>query len=251
MQNLIIKLLKLVRRHVNLSIDPHNKPYFGPILAACQVDLYRQSIMQNLINEELRNAGPSYKILEIGSWAGQSTIIWATTCKEVKKGMVFVIDHWQSSKNEPEIMKQAAKDNMIFSLFLYNIEASGVKDYIVILKGSSDIIAEILKPETFDFIYIDGDHAYSQFKKDLLNYMNILKINGILCGDDLELCQSDIDISNAKVQCEEDYILDPITQKRFHPGVTLGIGEILGDVSTKEGFWAMRKVENGWEKVVL
>ncbi len=192
-----------------------------------------------------------YKILEIGSWAGQSAILWATACKKNDKGMVFVIDTWQASENAPKGMKRGVKNNRIFNLFLHNIESSGVNDYIIPIKGSSDTIAEILKPNSFDFIYIDGDHRYTQCKKDLLNYMKVLKINGIISGDDLELHPNEIDIINAKNRCEEDYILDPKTQINFHPGVAIAINEVFGDVSMKNGFWAMRKVKDGWESVVL
>lgn len=226
--------------------------YFGPIFKAGQVWPERAPIMQDLINKELENSSnPLFKILEIGSWAGQSTILWATACKRKNKGIVYCIDTWTSSSNAPEIMKRAVKNNRIFNLFLYNIEVSGLKSCIVPLKGSSNIIAEILKPETFDFVYIDGDHAYTQFKKDLLNYMKFVKINGIICGDDLELNLDDVDVVNAKKYCESDYILDPKTKIFFHPGIALGIKEVFGSVSVRNGFWAIRKTKDGWVSIIL
>lgn len=227
------------------------RPYFGPYLCAEQLWPNRYPTMSQLINQELMMASSSYKILEIGSWAGQSAILWASVCKGKKKGKVFVIDTWESSDNVSEAMKQAVKKNKIFKLFLHNIEASGVKDYIVPIKGSSDTVADILKPETFDFVYIDGDHAYTQFKKDLLNYMKVVKINGVICGDDLELHPNGIDILNAKKHCEDDYIFDPRFKKYFHPGIALGINEVFGNVSMKNGFWAIRRVKSGWKPVNL
>lgn len=191
------------------------RPYFGPSLCAGQVWSTRYPVMRKLINKELENANSSYKILEIGTWAGHSATLWASACKEKNKGIVFCIDTWGASDNAPETMKRVVKKNMIFKLFLHNLETGGLKDYIVPIKGSSDTIAEILQPNTFNFVYIDGDHAYTQFKKDLLNYMKVVKINGIICGDDLEVYPNEIDIANAKRYCEEDFIVDPKSKKVF------------------------------------
>lgn len=269
MENSILKFLeereflyRMARNLYSLFSKPFHKirfefmkwsgrPYFGPYLCARQLWLERYPTMRKLIEQELKMGSSSYKILEIGAWAGQSTILWASVCKENKKGMVFVVDTWGASNNAPKEMLRAIKNNRIFSIFLHNIETSGVRDYIVPIKGSSDVITEILRLEIFDFVYIDGDHAYTQFKKDLLNYMKIVKINGILCGDDLELFSDEIDNLNAKRHCEEDFIFDPKSKKYFHPGITLGIKDVFGNVSMKNGFWAMRRAKDGWETVIL
>lgn len=251
-------------------------PYFGPLFRANQVWPSRYPFMYDLIDRELASSSEiSYKILEIGSWAGSSVVLWASACKKRNKGIVFCMDTWQgpgnlpveahkktlglSPKNSQTLaaletvweMRRAVKNNRIFRLFLHNVEASGLEDYIVPLKGSSDTIAKILKPEVFNFVYIDGDHAYSQFKKDLLNYMPVVKNNGIICGDDLELLPEQVDIENAGKHGEEDWILDPRSNKYFHPGILLGIRDIFGNVSAKNGFWAMRKTQDGWVAVTL
>lgn len=251
-------------------------PYFGPLFRANQVWPSRYPFMYDLIDRELASSSEiSYKILEIGSWAGSSAVLWASACKKRNKGIVFCIDTWQGPTNlsieaykktleffpgdkkisaalkTAQEMKWAIKNNRIFNLFLHNIEASGFKDYIVLLKGSSDIMTEILKLESSDFVYIDGDHAYTQFKKDLLNYGKVVKVNGIICGDDFELDLDVVDVVNAKNHCEEDYIFDPKTKTYFHPGISLGIKEVFGNVSVKNGFWAMRKTQGGWVAVTL
>ena len=37
---------------------------------------------------------------------------------------------------------------------------------------------------TFDFIYIDGLHTYEQIKKDISNYLPLLKPNCLIGGHD-------------------------------------------------------------------
>ena len=230
------------------------RPYFGLLYNSVQICSERYQPMHKLIKHEIAskcNIHTKFKILEIGSWAGQSAILWASVCKENNTGIVFVIDTWMASENAPKAMKRATKDNKIFNLFLHNVAASGMQDYIVPIRGTSDAVAEILKPETFDFVYIDGDHSYTQFSQDLNNYMKVVKVNGIICGDDLELFPHEVDIQHAKQHCDEDFILDKKSQKYFHPGVALGIHEVFENVSMKNGFWAMRKLQDGWETVEI
>lgn len=220
------------------------KPYFGPILNATQCWPKRYPLMRDLIRKELEKENKAYKILEIGSWAGHSTTLWASACKEKKKGKVFCIDTWGGASNTPQLRNKTKK---ILNLFHHNIKTSGVEDYVVSIKGSSDDVAKILCENTFDLVYVDGDHSYTQFKKDLLNYMKFVKAGGIICGDDLELYPNEIDVKNAKKHCEEDFILDPKLKESFHPGIALGVLEVFGNkINMKNGFWYTKK-EKDWD----
>jgi len=132
------------------------------------------------------------------------------------------------------------------------MRTSGLEEYIIQIKASSYTVIDILQPNKFDFVYIDGDHAYAQFKRDLLNYTKVVKIGGIICGDDLEICPDEIDVISAKKYYEEDAIVDPKTKKRFHPSIALSVLEVFGnDISMKNGFWAMRRVKDNWESIIL
>jgi predicted O-methyltransferase YrrM len=237
------------------KIDYHiaiftKRPYFGRLFMANQVWSPRRFYMQQLLESELESAPFFFRVLEVGSWAGSSAILWASCCKKRNKGKVFCIDTWAASQNAPKAAKQTV-NNQIFKLFLHNIGTSGLKDYIVPIQCSSDVMAEILKPALFDFVYVDGDHAYIQCKRDLLNYMPMVKEGGIICGDDLELDAEEADLENAKVHSQEDFIIDPRTKIYFHPGVCLAVKEVFGKVSRKNGFWAMRKTKNGWSGIKL
>jgi predicted O-methyltransferase YrrM len=228
------------------------KAYFGNILCARQIRETRGIYMKRLINQEIaKSKKGEFRVLEIGSWAGESAILWAKVCKENKKGKLFCIDTWGACKNSPRDMKKAVNNDKIFKLFLHNIKASGLKNYIIPIRSSSNDFSALLKPAIFDIIYIDGDHSYTQFKKDLINYMSLVKFGGIICGDDLELQSKDISIEYAKLNKEKDIIFDEKAKKHFHPGITLVVGEIFGEVSTTDGFWAMRRIKTGWEKVII
>ncbi|MEK7072625.1 MAG: class I SAM-dependent methyltransferase [Patescibacteria group bacterium] len=230
-----------------------NKPYFGTYLDACMQPLERLEIMKKLLENELKSESQTYKVLEVGSWGGHSTILWASLCKKYQKGKVYCVDTWMSPENIPEHKKLVAKDKM-FKFFLYNIRASGVENYIIPIRGTSDETAEILKEDEFDFVYIDGDHAYNQVSKDLKNYSKLCKIGGIICGDDLPIMTTRDDLDEFfKKYSEENAARDPLTKINCCPGVFLAIKEFFGNdgVSMKDGFWAVRKSKEGWDKIEL
>ncbi len=226
------------------------QPYLGIVLKSLQnLSIKRITVMESIIEKELKDAESPYRILEIGSWAGQSTMIWGLACKRRGRGKIFCVDTWKGADNV--IWMQNMK-HKILKLFYHNIKASGLEDYVVAINGSSDEIANILRKDSFNFIYIDGDHSYKQFKKDLANYTEFVKVGGILCGDDLDLFPRDVDMVYTKKHCQEDFIDEPNTGKGYHPGIALGIYEVFGDnISMKEGSWAMRKTKDDWENVEL
>jgi predicted O-methyltransferase YrrM len=46
---------------------------------------------------------------------------------------------------------------------------------------------EFIADESFDFIYIDGDHSYKWALHDITNYWAKVKPGGVLCGHDRSL----------------------------------------------------------------
>lgn len=51
----------------------------------------------------------------------------------------------------------------------------------------SSSFAKRLQDETLDFIFIDGDHSYEGFTRDLKNYYCKVKKGGIISGDDITI----------------------------------------------------------------
>lgn len=249
LKSLLIRSLGYMEFRINLLL---NKPYFGRYLSAGQTWNTRKGIMKRLLEDEMsKSKSEDYKILEICSWAGESTVLWDSVCKKFNKGKVFCIDTWRAADNSPKLMKKAVKRDKIMKLFLHNIRVSK-SERIIHIRATSDEVAKILKLNTFDFIYVDGDHSYSQFKRDLINYSKFCKHNGVICGDDLEINPAKVNLNNTKKYSEEDYIKDINTGEFFHPGITLGIIEFFGnDISMLNGFWAMRKLGNKYKKINL
>ncbi len=236
-----------------------NKPYFGNFMLTQQSSPLRYSFMSKLIEAEctIKRSDP-YRILEIGSWAGRSSIVWAESLKRFNEGNgeVFCIDSWENyfeinnrSGLSQRRMKMALSKNMIFPLFLHNMRASGHDNIVFPLKGTSQRLLPTLRRGRFNLVYVDGDHRYSAVKSDLMNSVDLIVDGGILCGDDLDLQGFEIDLEYAKKHLNEDCILDHKQRGMFHPGVTVAVDELFGKVTTYENFWAIRKRGKGWEKM--
>ena len=231
------------------------KPYFGTLMLAGQTWTSRESHMRALIEAEILRKGPQngFNVLEMGTWAGNSAILWANVIKRkgVKDGLVVCVDAWDSYITEGHtagvnkatlIMDRAARREKIFKLFLHNIKTSGHSDTIKPFKGFTREVLRSLRPGFFDLIYVDASHLYSGVLHDLRWALQLVRPGGIICGDDLELQKKDVDVVQTEEHKERDLLICPVTGREYHPGVTLAVAEMFGDrVVCQEGFWYVRR----------
>ncbi|HEU5281038.1 MAG TPA: class I SAM-dependent methyltransferase [Gammaproteobacteria bacterium] len=203
---------------------------------------------------------PNMQILEIGSWVGASALSWGQglALYNNAKGTITCVDAWkpffdrETHKDDVYIsMEQALGTETAYQIFNHNISTLAAGIECQHLRGQSDNILPLLKPESFDVVFIDADHSYTPVKKDILHSLALVKNGGIICGDDLNLQMSQVDPEVTKKQCEADFIKDVKSGRNYHPGVTLAVHEIFGEVSSWGGFWAMKKQGNAWEKISL
>lgn len=233
--------------------------------------MVRHGYMSKLVELECKNKKPyfvpmyigtskgEYFVLEIGSWAGGSTITFAEAIKKFNggRGRVVAVDAWQSfhgpahiEKPSHAIMEKALREGKIFDLFLHNIKTAGYEKTVEVKKGWSRDVLPTLQKDHFDLIFIDGSHFYGDVLEDLKNSAVLLKNNGVMCGDDLELQLNEVDQGNLLENKDNDTLLDTKSGSKYHPGVTLAIGDFFGQtVTCWKGFWAMRKTTEGWEKI--
>lgn len=200
------------------------------------------------------------QILEIGSWVGASALSFAQGLKTYNnaKGTVTCVDAWKPFFNRDtekadyvQKMEMALGTETAYQLFSHNINTLPASITCQHLRGQSENILPILRENTFDIIFIDGDHAYTPVLRDIKNSLALVKDGGVICGDDLNLQLSQVDSENTRKHKEADFIPDPKTGRNHHPGVTVAVGEIFGEVSVWGGFWAMQKRGNAWHKISL
>ena len=199
-------------------------------------------------------------MIRIGSWAGQSSILWAKLFKENKCGKLICIDPWQPYISEHNIgntsnvlrMENALRKNKVFPLFLHNTRSAKVDDFIITIRAKSADELPLFSNKSMDIIYVDGAHYHSNIIGDLRAAARLVKEDVILCGDDLEKQFDEVDLDHALENKEKDFITDPNINQGFHPGVTIAIHEFFEKrVTNYNGFWAMMKKNNEWEEVIL
>lgn len=114
-------------------------------------------------------------MVEIGSYMGDSTTIFAKNFKKV-----ISIDPFINNYDDNEYPIEYAELSLVYDKFIEKI--SSYNNIFHIKKLSDDAINDIT--EKVDFVYIDGHHTYEQVKKDITNYRKIIKDNGTIGGHD-------------------------------------------------------------------
>lgn len=119
--------------------------------------------------------------VEIGTWKGRSAVYMAEQIKQSNKNIKFytidLFKYTQDYVNENRLLNDSFYEEVI-----KNIEP--VKQYINLIKSSSDKSFKLFEDNSIDFLFIDGDHNYDGIKKDLELWYPKVKIGGIIGGHD-------------------------------------------------------------------
>ena len=114
-------------------------------------------------------------ILEIGSYIGASAVCFALNSTSWKK--IICIDTWNN-----DAMSEGYRDT--WNEFQINI-GSHHNNIIPIRGYSTDVYEKVEKiSDSFDVVFIDGDHSYEGVKADWECYKNFLKIGSIIIFHD-------------------------------------------------------------------
>ena len=115
-------------------------------------------------------------MIEIGSFVGESTILFAQSFKKV-----IAIDPFLADYDPADPTSYSFEFKNVYDTYL---DRTSPYSNIQTLTMTSDAAAEILNEDMFDFIYIDGLHTYDGVKTDIINYLPKLKKGGVIGGHD-------------------------------------------------------------------
>jgi hypothetical protein len=146
-------------------------------------------------------------------------------------------------------MANALKSDLAYEVFCHNAALTPQNVQITPIRGININILPKLKANKYDLVFIDGSHHYLDVLNNITKSERLLKLGGIICGDDLELQLKQYDHEFARMNMQSDYVRDPRSRKDFHPGVTMAVEEFFADVSCFSEFWAMRPTSTGYEKI--
>lgn len=121
---------------------------------------------------------------EVGVWDGALS---ERILKKARPKALYLIDPWLAITGRSEAKYSQAREDERYQAVLKKFEKPIALGTVIVKRTTSDAAVEDFEPNVFDFVYIDGDHSYTQVKKDLENYYPKVKVDGILSGDDYHL----------------------------------------------------------------
>jgi predicted O-methyltransferase YrrM len=133
--------------------------------------------LNDLINyiNSLENT-KNLNLVEIGSYVGESTVIFAEHFKSVTS-----IDPFTDNYDLTDPACSYKPFDEVYHNFLENIKNY---DNITHIRKTSDDSVILFDDNSIDVLYIDGLHTYEQVKKDIVNYLPKIKQSGFICGHD-------------------------------------------------------------------
>ena len=108
-----------------------------------------------------------------------------------------------------------------------------ILDRLHIIELASDDAVKALKPFSFDFVWIDGDHEYEQCYKDIVNYLPLVKKLGMCGGHDIDGI-----IGGHNINPTDD-------NQGAHPGVRQAVTEVFGGKPADNGDISINKINLG------
>jgi len=114
-------------------------------------------------------------VVEIGVFEGTNA---NSMLKELNINNIILIDPYLYEPNSYSYKDIVNAERKAGKLLRSYKNIKWIKD------KSENVYNEVGHP---DFIYVDGSHKYEDVKKDISLYYNVLKVGGIIAGDDLTL----------------------------------------------------------------
>ena len=115
-------------------------------------------------------------MIEIGSFVGESTVLFAQSFKKV-----IAIDPFLADYDPLDPTSYLFEFKNVYETYL---DRTGDHQNIQTIVSTSDDAVEKLGGLKYDFVYIDGLHTYEGVKTDITNYLPLVKEGGVIGGHD-------------------------------------------------------------------
>lgn len=115
-------------------------------------------------------------MIEIGSFVGESTVMFAQSFKKV-----IAVDPFQADYDPADPTSYLFEFKNVYQTYL---DRTGAYKNIETIVSTSDEAASKLGGLKYDFVYIDGLHTYDGVKNDIQNYLPLVKDGGVIGGHD-------------------------------------------------------------------
>lgn len=211
-------------------LDKFQTPYPLPWGGISPIDfnelyslIYENSHNTNHI--DINSINSNIKIADIGCYTGLASILFSFIVSKCgKESKVYSIDWFKGSDNSnlQDISKDFGPIQNIF-IGLKNQHQFPFTSNIELIEDTSENAVKRFDNEYFDVVFVDADHRYKYFKRDVEIWLPKLKKGGLLCGHDCEITFED-GLQGLWDKFEnEDHI-----RAFIHPGVCKLVTEIGG-----------------------
>lgn len=138
---------------------------------------------KNFYMHLLRNySGKPMKALQIGAYTGDASVWLYENLLSHPDSVLVDVDTWEGS-DEP--LHHEMNWSTVENLYDSKTKQGQEENKIIKYKGTSDDFFKNNK-ETYDFIYVDGDHTAYGVIKDAISSYECLNIGGIIAFDDYQ-----------------------------------------------------------------
>lgn len=200
-----------------------------------QMAVNEQAVVLSALAQSV--ASPNCRLLEVGTWCGDSAMVLGSVAKKYG-GRLYCVDWWKG--NVGTELHDIADSQDIYSLFWKRVRDQGLDDTIIPLRGKSEDVSGILLPEAFDLIYIDADHRFDNVMRDIQTFAPLVREGGILCGDDCEGWLADFEADFLERGKNQDFF------ESVHCGVVLAVASNFPAHSIDYNIWSVKKTAAGW-----
>lgn len=129
-------------------------------------------------------------VIEVGVWKGASAITMAKRMRQTDcDGVVIAVDTWLGSAEHwlaNGAIPRGRGASLLYEVFMTNVLAEGLRDYILPLPLDSATASEVLARLDIqpNVLHIDAAHDYQSVTSDLKRWWRLLRPGGTLIADD-------------------------------------------------------------------
>jgi hypothetical protein len=134
-------------------------------------------------------------VVEVGVWKGASVLTMARRMREIGcHGVVLAVDTWLASADhwlDPALWPLIQRVHgypLLYFIFLGNVAAEGLQDYVLPLPLDSINASEVLGARAVrpSVLHVDAGHDYASVTTDLEHWWKLLQPGGTLIADDYD-----------------------------------------------------------------
>jgi predicted O-methyltransferase YrrM len=191
---------------------------------------------------------PDVVVVEVGSWVGNGSTRVIAQAIRPASGRLYCVDTWAGSDNVPHHQDFRLQYSSMFPIFAENVRHYGGEEVIRPLIMPSLSASALFPDGSVDLVFIDGNHGYTNVKRDLSAWLPKVKPGGILCGHDCDASYRHLD-ARLKVEIvarREDDVYTNVGfpgPPLFHAGVVTAVYEQFG---RRAKLWCHSKPSTIW-----